>query len=122
MRAVVSPVQNAIALQLDVAIVLEALILKRLRSLPSNSKQMWLRGLLVQGFQNECRTARDLQHAGPGDTNASGQQTIPTQQAALEHQVSRPQQETHLHTQSVAISEQSAGNIVSFAALRKVIG
>ncbi len=79
MSAMISTMPQAIALQLDVAIVFEALILKRLRSLPNSSKQAWLRGLLVQGFQNECRAARDLQHAGPGETNASGQQTTLTQ-------------------------------------------
>lgn len=113
---------KSIALQLDVAIVCEALILNRLGQLPESRKQEWLRGLLVQGFQIECRARQDLQHASPGDANAPRQQTTVTQQAAAERRTARPQQDTDLHAIPIAVSEPPAGNIVSFATLRKVIG
>ena len=113
---------EGIALQLDVAIVCEALILNRLQRLPESRKQAWLRGLLVQGFQNECRAVRDLQRASVGETNASRHQTTLTQQAPAEYRDPESQQETYLHTKPVAVSERPAGNIVSFAALRKVVG
>ena len=122
MSATVSPVPQPIALQLDVAIVFEALILKRLGHLPKSRKQAWLRGLLVQGFRNECRALRDLQRVDPSDANTPWQQNMARNQAAVEHRDPRPQQETYLATKSVAVSERPAGNTVSFAALRKVIG
>ena len=111
-----------IALQLDVAIVREALILNRLGRLSESSKQAWLRGLLIQGFQIECRAHQDMQRPDPGETNAPRQQTTITQQAAVEHRDPEPQQETDPHIKPIATSEQTARNIVSFAALRKVIG
>ena len=45
-----------VAVQLDDRIALEAIILNRLRRVPENRRQEWLRGLLVQGFRQECRT------------------------------------------------------------------
>lgn len=45
-----------VAVQLDDRIALEAIILNRLQRVPENRRQEWLRGLLVQGFRQECRT------------------------------------------------------------------
>ena len=47
-----------IAIQLDTRLPLEAIILNRLHGLPTNRRQEWLRGLLVQGFRDECQTLR----------------------------------------------------------------
>ena len=47
-----------IAIQLDTRLPLEAIILNRLHGLPTNRRQEWLRGLLVQGFRMECQTLR----------------------------------------------------------------
>ncbi len=49
-----------IALQLDTRVVLEAIILNRLQRIPTNRRQEWLRGLLVQGFRQECQTLRGV--------------------------------------------------------------
>ena len=48
-----------VAVQLDDRIALEAIILSRLRRVPENRRQEWLRGLLVQGFRQECRTLQE---------------------------------------------------------------
>ena len=47
-----------VALQLDTRIALEAIILNRLQRIPENRRQEWLRGLLVQGFRQECQALR----------------------------------------------------------------
>ncbi|MCP4287410.1 MAG: hypothetical protein GY792_23725 [Gammaproteobacteria bacterium] len=47
-----------VAVQLDTRIALEAIILNRLQRIPANRRQEWLRGLLVQGFRQECQALR----------------------------------------------------------------
>ena len=47
-----------VALQLDTRIALEAIILNRLQRIPEGRRQEWLRGLLVQGFRQECQALR----------------------------------------------------------------
>ena len=47
-----------VALQLDTRIALEAIILNRLLRITANRRQEWLRGLLVQGFRQECQALR----------------------------------------------------------------
>ncbi len=47
-----------VAVQLDTRIALEAIILNRLQRIPENRRQEWLRGLLVQGFRQECLALR----------------------------------------------------------------
>mgnify|MGYP007022268041 CR=1 FL=1 len=50
-----------IALQLDPRVAFEALILNRLERIPETRRQEWLRGLLVQGFRQECQSLRVVQ-------------------------------------------------------------
>jgi hypothetical protein len=47
-----------VAFQLDTRIALEAIILNRLQRVPESRRQEWLRGLLVQGFRQECQALR----------------------------------------------------------------
>jgi hypothetical protein len=47
-----------VTLQLDTRIALEAIILNRLQRIPESRRQEWLRGLLVQGFRQECQALR----------------------------------------------------------------
>ncbi len=47
-----------VVLQLDTRIALEAIILNRLERIPKARRQEWLRGLLVQGFRQECQALR----------------------------------------------------------------
>ncbi|MEQ9561466.1 MAG: hypothetical protein RLN69_03020 [Woeseiaceae bacterium] len=57
----ISPIGKRLALKLDTEIVFEALILNRLIRLPAARREEWLRGLLVRGFQDECRAIREVQ-------------------------------------------------------------
>ena len=124
MRAAVSPISQRIDLNLDVAIVFEALILNRLLRLPKTRHQEWLRGLLVQGFRRECRALRKLQHDGQSGSNAP-----PKERNALayrsvsagNHQTTIPQQIAP-QAKHVGSEAQRSNNTVPFAALRKVVG
>ncbi len=124
MKATVTPINQCIALQLDVAIAFEALILNRLLRLPTARREEWLRGLLVQGFQRECRALRKLQRAGQTGRNATRSQNIATHPyvSAARHQGPLSPPKTNPETKAVAIKAQRSGNVVSFATLRKVIG
>ncbi len=124
MKATVTPINQRITLQLDVAIVFEALILNRLRRLPKSRCEEWLRSLLVQGFRRECRAIRKTQRAEQTGRNATPSQNIATHPCVspAEHQSPMPQAKADPGTRSAAIKAQHCGNTVSFAALRKVIG
>ncbi len=122
MKATVTPINQRITLQLDVAFAFEALILNRLRRLPKTRCEEWLRGLLVQGFQRECRAIRKLQRAGQAGRDATPSQNIATHRSAAGHQSPLSIPKADPGTRAVAIKAQHSGNTVSFAALRKVIG
>ncbi len=124
MKATVTPINQRFTLQLDVAIVFEALILNRLRRLPESRCEEWLRGLLVQGFQRECRAIRKLQRAGRTGRDATRSENTATHPyvSATEHQSPLSTPKADPATKSAAIKAQHCGNTVSFAALRKVIG
>jgi len=59
--------RNRIVLHLNSHMALEAIILNRLEMIPRPRQQEWLRGLLVQGFRDECQVLRqekDVAQAG----------------------------------------------------------
>ena len=125
MNRPVSPISQRIALKLDVGMAFEALILNRLARLPNTRRQEWLRGLLVQGFQSECRALRKLQRDGQAGANAPPQKQNATAHRSLPmvtHQAPIPQQKTTPQAERAGTDTQKSGNRVSFAALRKVIG
>ena len=124
MKATVTPINQRITLQLDVAFALEALILKRLRSLPKSRSQEWLRGLLVQGFKRECRAIKKTQRAGQTGRNATRREDIAAEPnvAAAGRQSPTPPAKVVPAARSATIKVRHCGNTVSFAALRKVIG
>jgi hypothetical protein len=49
-----------VVVKLNNRVALEAILLNRLHRLPTNRRQEWLRGLLVQGFRQECQALRKL--------------------------------------------------------------
>ena len=57
-----------LCLQLDPRMAFEALILQRLQRIPTGRRQEWLRGLLVQGFLDECRGRREMHGVPPAAT------------------------------------------------------
>ena len=124
MKATVSPINQRIALKLDVSIAFEALILNRLRRLPERRRTEWLRGLLVQGFQSECRALRKLQRAGRTGADAPRDQDVAARQSAsaVNHQSPAPRPKTRPRAEAAVMKAHDSGNVVSFAALRKVIG
>ncbi|MFQ5938102.1 MAG: hypothetical protein ACE5LB_17000 [Acidiferrobacterales bacterium] len=124
MKATVSPISQRIALNLDVAITFEALILNKLMGIPAARQKEWLRGLLVQGFKNECRAIRDVQFAGETDGDKPGTQNLAPAHtlSAASDQNPPPRQKASPQTALTAVKTEQLKNTVSFAALRKVIG
>jgi len=110
MKATVASIAQRIALELDGAIAFEALILTRLAQLPTTRHQEWLRGLLVRGFQRECRGLRSIQHEQANSTKAPPREAIVIEQSSA------------LQASPAMPIPCSSDNVVSFAALRKVIG
>ena len=49
-----------VTVRLDPGLLVEALILKRLNTVPKRRHPDWIRALLVQGFLAECRVVRQL--------------------------------------------------------------
>ena len=49
-----------VSVRLDPGLLVEALILKRLNTVPKRRHSDWIRALLVQGFLAECRVVRQL--------------------------------------------------------------
>ncbi len=61
-----------LCLELDPRMPFEALLLQRLQRIPTGRRQAWLRGLLVQGFLDECRLRREVEDGAPGTTTRQG--------------------------------------------------
>ncbi len=124
MKATVTPINPRIKLQLDVAIVFEALILIRLRRLPKGRREEWLRGLLVQGFQRECRQIRKVQRTDQMDRDAALSQdaAIYPDVSAAEYRSPMPHPKSGPGSISTALHVPHSTDTVSFAMLRKVIG
>ncbi len=125
MKQTVSPIGQRIALKLDVGMAFEALILNRLARVPNTRRQEWLRGLLVQGFQYECRALRKLQHGlDPGCKLPSEKQKPVVHRSLQPASYQAPMSKPNLSAkpESVASELRHSSGEVSFAALRKVIG
>ncbi len=124
MKATATPINQRIDLQLNVAFVFEALILKRLRRLPKTRSHEWLRSLLVEGFKRECRAIRKVQRTDQMDRDAALSQdaAIYPGVSAAESRSPMPHPKADPETRSGAIHVTHSTDTVSFAALRKVIG
>ena len=59
--------RNRIVLHLNRRMALEAIILNRLEMIPRPRQQEWLRGLLVQGFRDECLVLRQEKDVAQAD-------------------------------------------------------
>ena len=124
MKATVTRINPRIKLQLDVAFVFEALILKRLRRLSKTRSHEWLRSLLVEGFKRECRAIRKAQRTEQMDRDAALSQVaaIHPDLSAAEHRSPMPQTKAGPGSISTTLRSPHSNGTVSFAALRKVIG
>lgn len=116
-----------IALQLDPRVAFEALILNRLDRIPEGRRQEWLRGLLVQGFRQECQSLRVVQDKVDPQTMRPPQELVSTRQprtafaAWLAQPVASPDTATKMTPVAVEANT-AAGQGKRFAGLRKVIG
>ena len=117
-----------IAVELNPRIALEALVLNRLERIPAARRQEWLRGLLVQGFRNECQTLRvardELHPASTGPQQAQGRASYqPSSPFAAWLVKSTPPSTTPTSPITVAAEKGGKGHPVKpFAGLKKVIG
>ena len=124
MKATVTPINQRINLQLNVALPFEALILKRLVRVPRDRRDEWLRGLLVQGFKCECGDLKDVQCDNEIVGNAAPAQNIVAHPYVSAAKIKNPISGAGANPQTEApdIKPQHCGNTVSFDSLRKVIG
>ena len=117
-----------IALLLDPRVAFEALILNRLERIPEVRRQEWLRGLLVQGFRQECQSLRVVQdEVVPQPMRPPQGQGVSTRQprtafAAWLAQRSAPRVIETAATPAAVEVNTAAGQAKPFAGLRKVIG
>ena len=118
---------KGINLQLDPRVAFEALILNRLERIPEGRRQEWLRGLLVQGFRQECQSLRvvqdevDPQLMRPPQGHVASARQPRTTFAAWLAQPASPGSATK--TTPVAVEANiAAGQGKPFAGLRTVIG
>lgn len=118
---------KGINLQLDPRVAFEALILNRLERIPEVRRQEWLRGLLVQGFRQECQSLRVVQDEvvpqpmRPPQEHGSTRQPRTAFAAWLAQPVASP--DTARKPAPVSVeANTAAGQAKPFAGLRKVIG
>ena len=102
-----------IAVQLDTRIALEAIILNRLQRIPANRRQEWLRGLLVQGFRQECQA---LQGVSKENEKPPAMAFTPRLAGAMKGPAVTPVVTQSLQSPAVRTTDKP------FAALGKVIG
>lgn len=120
MKATVSPIAQRIALQLDGAMPFEALILTRHAQLPASRQQEWLRGLLVRGFECECRALRAIQGEEQDGATAPPTAAIAVVPASVSE--ARPAPPTPARPMRARRMPGDSDKVVSLASLRKVIG
>ena len=117
-----------IALQLDPRVAFEALILNRLERIPEGRRQEWLRGLLVQGFRQECQSLRvvqdevDPQPVRPPQGHVASTRQPRTAFAAWLAQPIASSDAANNTTQVAVEVNTAAGQGKPFAGLRNVIG
>jgi hypothetical protein len=102
-----------VAFQLDTRIALEAIILNRLQRIPESRRQEWLRGLLVQGFRQECQVLR-------GTTEE--RQKLPAMAFTPKPEDAMKYLSVNPVVASIAPPPAGSGADKPFAALGKVIG
>lgn len=123
-----------VCIRLDPAMLLEAVLIRRLALVPKARRQEWLRGLLVQGCLWETRAGRDaLSTAEDRNSTPRGEASLPAPrtdhaaQPGLQRFSPRPAAEERTARQRVAPTGTSTALkeptvVKPFAHLRKVIG
>lgn len=123
MTAPSRPAKRRMSLTLDTAMPFDALILTRLLSLPTARRQEWLRGLLIQGFQAECRLLRELDGECGALQPAVPDCEVTTPPGPRDNDLTDTRHGTRPRERGARVEERRpAGGEVSLAMLRKVIG
>lgn len=121
-------VGKRIMLQLDPRVTFEVLILNRLERIPDGRRQEWLRGLLVQGFRQECQSLRVVQDdVDPQPIRPPQRQGVSTRQprTAFADWLAQPAAPPDMPTKTTPVAVEAntaADQRKPFAGLRKVIG
>jgi len=105
-----------IAIHLDSRVALEAVLLNRHACLPAARRQEWVRGLLMQGFRDECQALKATPDSGMRHSSMAFTRRL---SGKTQQPVSNRDQE------SVAMKEQTPVTNATgkpFTALGKVIG
>lgn len=119
---------KGINLPLDPRVAFEALILNRLERIPESRRQEWLRGLLVQGFRQECQSLRVVQdEVDPQPVRPPQGHVASTRQptTAFAAWLAQPIASLDAATKTTPVAVEAnttAGQGKPFAGLRKVIG
>ena len=115
---------SPIVLQLDRATPFEALILNELERRPAARQGEWLRGLLVQGFQCECRALQVIEALGDATIETGVAIDVPAARPALATFNGAPVSASPPTSSDEApdAGDAPATAPLAFAALRKVIG
>jgi hypothetical protein len=123
-----------VCIRLDPAMLLEAVLIRRLALVPKARRQEWLRGLLVQGCLWETRVGRDaLSTAEDRNSTPRGEASLPAPRTdhaphpGPQRFSPRPTAEERTARQHVAPTGTSTAlkeptGVKPFAHLRKVIG
>lgn len=115
--------RSSIAVKLDVAVDMEALLLGRLERLPARRREEWLRALLLKGFQKECRELRKLNPSTAGNGPPEPPRNLPVPRPVARTPLREPHPSDRSakpsHCSETATPPTAA---VSMAALRQVIG
>ena len=110
-----------LCLQLDPRMAFEALILQRLQRIPTGRRQEWLRGLLVQGFLDECRGRREM-HGVPPVATTLRQGTAFASWLTGRPPIPQPAAAPNVDPGDPPRPAAAESNDKPFAHLRKVIG
>ena len=118
-----------VSVRLDPGLLVEALILKRLNTVPKRRHPDWIRALLVQGFLAECRVVRQL--AGTASENAFAKRRMPPSPGSGFNfsegcaRSANPKRDIGVNrhvSKEVPASPAASGIDKPFAHLRKVVG
>ncbi len=116
-----------LSVRLDPGMLVEALILKRLYTLPKRRHPDWIRALLVQGFLAERRVVMQLEGRA-ADTPAPGRRVRQTPGSGFDFAARPPnaRRVVRANRQATLPTRSSPGNETPadkpFAHLRKVVG
>ena len=119
-----------VTVRLDPGLLVEALILKRLNTVPKRRHPDWIRALLIQGFLAECRVVRQL-NSTASENPIAKRRMQPSPGSGFDFsdgfaQSTKPKRierkNFHVSNQVPTSNVVTGGVVKPFAHLRKVVG